>query len=144
MMRRLRPAGIGLGSNVGERRRALEAGIEFLRGLHEGPEETFRVAGILETEPVGCAPGTAPFLNTVAEIETSLEAGELLGALRGFETAMGRPSEREKNTPRILDLDLLYLGDEVIRLPHLEVPHPRLAERAFVLGPLAEIRPQRR
>lgn len=139
-----RPAGISLGSNLGDRQKFLEAGLNFLGGLHEGAAEEFLIAEISETEPVGCAAGMPAFLNTVAEIQTSMSAEALLGALRGFESAMGRPLEREKNAPRTLDLDILYLGDEILRLPHLQIPHPRLAERAFVLLPLAQICPHRR
>lgn len=145
MMRRgQRPAGIALGSNVGDRARYLKAGLEFLRGLHEGPPQNFRAAQPIETAPLGCAPGTPAFLNTAAEIVTSLEAEELLKVLRGFETAMGRPAQRAKNEPRTLDLDILYLGEEIANLPHLQIPHPRLAEREFVLRPLLEICPQRK
>ncbi|MDB5949985.1 MAG: folK [Massilia sp.] len=80
------------------------------------------------------------YINAVARIDTQLEAADLLAALHAIELAHGR--ERPyRNAPRTLDLDILLYGDEVIDLPALRVPHPRMHERAFVLAPLLEIAP---
>ncbi len=87
------------------------------------------------------APGTQAFLNTVVEVEADVSARELHEQLQAVEQAMGRPTLREKNSPRTLDLDLLYAGDFVSGDPVLIVPHPRLHLRRFVLQPLADIRP---
>lgn len=98
-------------------------------------------SAVYETEPVDCAPGTASFFNAVMEIGFFGEPESLLERLRAVETALGRPPERAKNDPRPIDLDLLYADGLVIRTESLELPHPRLSLRRFVLEPLAEIRP---
>lgn len=97
------------------------------------------VSPLYETEPVGLREQPR-FLNAAAVIETTLTARELLGRLLEIEAAHGRV-RRQKDGPRTLDLDLLFYGGEVIREPGLEVPHPRLHERRFVLAPLAAVAP---
>jgi 2-amino-4-hydroxy-6-hydroxymethyldihydropteridine diphosphokinase len=81
------------------------------------------------------------FLNGVAELETTLRAEELLQALLGVEAALGRTREGPRGGPRTIDLDLLLYGEAQLEAPGLTVPHPRLAERRFVLEPLAELAP---
>ena len=88
-----------------------------------------------------CAPGTPSFLNAVAEIGTSLTPMELLQRLQEEETRSGRPKDHARNTSRTLDLDLLYCDEMTLHESELEIPHPRMTERSFVLAPLAEIRP---
>ena len=131
--------GIGLGSNVGDRlgnlRRARDM-ILALPGVFTG-----RSAPLYESEPVDCAPGTEPFLNTVMEIACSLAPAELLAGLHGIEIALGRPALHLRNAPRSIDLDLLYADDLRLDAPGLTLPHPRLAQRRFVLAPLADLRP---
>lgn len=124
---------IGLGSNLGDRRATLEAALGRL-----GPR---RVSAIVETEPWGL-PGQPPFLNAVAELETGLEPEALLASLLGLEQEHGRV-RGERWGPRTLDLDLLLYGDREIRSGALEIPHPRLARRRFVLEGLAELCPGR-
>jgi 2-amino-4-hydroxy-6-hydroxymethyldihydropteridine diphosphokinase len=131
--------GIALGSNLGDRTAHLAAARHFLSTLHEGPHAPL-CSGLYETEPVDCAPDTAPFLNAVVEIETSLTAEVLLPRLRAYETIAGRASTHPKNSPRPIDLDLLYAGDRRVTTPSLILPHPRLTARRFVLQPLADIR----
>lgn len=129
---------LGLGSNQGDRMENLEKGIEFLRGGIEALE----VSPIYETEPVGFTEQPA-FLNCVCKGETSLSPLELLALAKEAEAALGRePTFR--NGPRTLDVDILFYGDEVLSEPGLEVPHPRLNERGFVLVPLADIAPNLR
>lgn len=101
-------------------------------------------APLYETAPVDCPPGTEAFLNTVVEIEAwdSLLPGELLAGLRGIEHELGRPSRYPRNTPRPVDLDILYADHLTLETPALTLPHPRLARRRFVLEPLAAIRPE--
>ncbi|MEX1045170.1 MAG: 2-amino-4-hydroxy-6-hydroxymethyldihydropteridine diphosphokinase [Chthoniobacterales bacterium] len=132
--------GIALGSNLGDRLAGLRAGRDFLLALHEGPAPA-AVSPVYETDPVGCPPGSFAFLNAVLEIETSLEPDVLLTRLAAFEHTLGRPAERSVNAPRPLDLDILYAGANEIRSADLTLPHPRLAERRFVLQPLADLRP---
>ena len=133
-------AGIALGSNLGDRAAHLAAAKRFLSSLHVGPGALL-CSALYETEPVDCTPGTAAFLNAVMEIETPLEPLDLLARLRDFETQQGRAVDRGRNTPRQLDLDLLYVGDIRMETPALVLPHPRMTTRRFVLQPLAEIRP---
>lgn len=130
-------AWIGLGSNLGDSYRLITTAFARLDQL---PGTSLRATSRLyRTEPWGPVP-QAFFLNAAAEIETELDAPDLLAALLAIESLCGR--ERVVRWgPRTLDLDLLLYDDEVISTPRLTVPHPRLAERAFVLMPLAEIAP---
>lgn len=130
-------AWIGLGSNLGDRRGHLRAALGGLAGLGR----VRSVSALYETEPVGLR--TQPeFLNAVALLETELTARELLEGLLEIEARCGRLRTGQKNEPRTLDLDLLLYGDAVIDETGLEVPHPRLHERRFVLEPLASLAPR--
>jgi 2-amino-4-hydroxy-6-hydroxymethyldihydropteridine diphosphokinase len=134
-----RPFGIAIGTNLGDRLANLQRGVST---LVERVQPTAIIAGALyETDPVDCAPGTQAFLNSVIEIEAACTPQELHAHLQAIEQAMGRPAIREQNSPRALDLDVLYAGDFVSDDPQLIVPHPRLHLRRFVLQPLADIRP---
>ncbi len=99
------------------------------------------VSALIETEPVGVV-DQPRFLNGVAALDTDLPARELLDVLLDVERRFGRQREGTvPQGPRTLDLDLLLYGDEEIDEPRLRVPHPRLHEREFVLGPLEELAP---
>jgi len=135
-------AGIALGSNLGDKSVLLNQAIGHLREIHESGE--FLISGFHETEPVDCAPGTPSFLNAVAEIGTSLPPLELLQRLQQQEVRSGRPKNHARNASRTLDLDLLYCDEMTHDDQELELPHPRITERSFVLAPLAEIRPDLR
>jgi 2-amino-4-hydroxy-6-hydroxymethyldihydropteridine diphosphokinase len=129
---------VGLGANLGDRRRTLREAVAAL-GDEEGIE-VVAVSRLRETEPVGV--GEQPlFLNGAAAIDTALEAGELLDRLLAVEQRFGRIRVPGEHGPRTLDLDLLLYGDEQIEEAGLTVPHPRLHERCFVLEPLAELDP---
>ena len=104
--------------------------------------EDLVLSPLYRTEPVG-GPGQPDYLNAVATGRTRLLPLELLALLRRLEAEAGRDPLGERNGPRTLDLDLLLYGDEVIGLPDLAVPHPRLAARRFVLAPLADLVPDR-
>ncbi len=133
-------AGVALGSNLGDRRSTLQsARAQILRLASAG--EPFHCAPLYETAPVDCEPAAKPFLNTVLEIEYERDARVLLRALRKIETDLGRPAGHERNVSRTVDLDLLYCGDRVADDEELQLPHPRMALRRFVLAPLADIRP---
>lgn len=130
---------IALGSNEGDRLLNLgeaKRRLALLGALTSGP--------LLETEAV-LAPGDrtpqARYLNTVVSLRTALDTHALHAALKRIERLMGR-RETTRWGPRVIDLDLLVRGDEVIATPALTVPHPRLHERAFVLGPLAALAPE--
>ena len=135
----LLPAGISLGSNIGDRLNYLCAARERLRDLHEGIDSEFLVSPVYETEPVGCAPGTESFLNAVIQMQSSREPEELLDLLQTIEGSLGRPGQRPKNAPRTIDLDLLFTDAGSFHHPRLTLPHPRLHRRRFVLQPLADI-----
>jgi len=131
--------GIALGSNIGDRRTQIAAARDFVLSLHEG-EEAPLCSGLYETEPVDCAPDTAAFLNAVVEVETSLAPLDFLQKLRDYEQASGRNEHRAKNSPREIDLDLLYADNLRLSSPALVLPHPRMTSRRFVLQPLSDLR----
>lgn len=129
---------IGLGANLGDAQAAVLSALAALAALPgtrlQGRSSLYRSAPVQAQGP--------DFINAVAELATTLAPLALLDQLQALEQAAGR--ERPyRNAPRTLDLDLLLYGDARIELPRLSVPHPRLAERAFVLAPLAEIAPGR-
>ena len=133
-------AGIALGSNIEPRLLNLQAARRRILELHVGPEPVLG-SKVYETSPVDCAPDSSAFLNAVLEIASDLPSEDLHRALQKIETDLGRPESHEKNSPRTIDLDLLYYGDSIVNTAALILPHPRIAERQFVLRPLADVRP---
>jgi 2-amino-4-hydroxy-6-hydroxymethyldihydropteridine diphosphokinase len=130
---------VGLGSNLGERESTLRAAIGRLRTVPN--VEVRAVSSFRDTAPVGYV-DQPRFLNAVVELETSISARALLGVLLELERAFGRDrTTAPPMGPRTLDLDLLLYGESTIDEPLLQVPHPRLHERRFVLEPLAELDP---
>jgi 2-amino-4-hydroxy-6-hydroxymethyldihydropteridine diphosphokinase len=130
---------VGLGSNLGDREGTLRAAVGCLRGLPQ--TEVRAVSSFRDTEPVGYL-DQPRFLNGAVELETGLDPRALLDALLELERALGRDrATAPPQGPRTLDLDLLLYGDERIDEAGLQVPHPRLHERGFVLEPLAELDP---
>jgi 2-amino-4-hydroxy-6-hydroxymethyldihydropteridine diphosphokinase len=127
---------LSLGSNLGEREANLRAAIAALAGVGV---RVGRVSSIYETEPVDYLE-QGWFLNCVVEAETELPALELLRALRGIEARMGSRKLIAKG-PRLIDMDILLYRAETIDTAELQVPHPRMHLRRFVLVPLAEIAP---
>ena len=125
----------GLGSNVGDRQQNLNKALDYLRQRLRVAE----VSSVYDTEPVGNTEQPR-FLNMVCGVYTTLEPQALLILVKSIERKMGRQPGRT-NDPRTIDIDILFYGDKVIKTPDLVIPHPRLAERAFVLVPLAEIAP---
>jgi 2-amino-4-hydroxy-6-hydroxymethyldihydropteridine diphosphokinase len=130
---------VALGSNLGDPEHQLSAAFVALDGL-EGTELMGR-SRLFWTSPQGGPPGQPDYLNAVARLETWLDPLELLQGLQAIEHQAGR-QRRERWGPRTLDLDLLLYGGLVVAAPELILPHPRLAERAFVLVPLAEVAPE--
>lgn len=128
---------LSLGSNMGDRAGHLA---QALAGLGERGMRVVRKSSVYETEPVEMRE-QAWFLNSVVEVKTDLTAGELMQTLLEIERSMGR-ERRVPKGPRVIDIDLLLYGDEVVREEWLQIPHPRMAERRFVLEPLAEIAPE--
>lgn len=133
--------GVALGSNLGERVANLRNARKDIAGLR-GALPPVRSSAIYETEPIGCEQGAPKFLNAAIEFEYAGEALELLRRLAAVEKLLGRPATHARNMSRTIDLDLLYFGDLEIENADLQLPHPRIAEREFVLRPLADIRPE--
>ncbi len=129
-------AAIALGSNLGHSAQIL---IEALAVLDAEPDlRVLARSSLYQTRPVG--PPQPDYLNACAVLATDQGPLDLLQTLLRVEQQFGRV-RRERWGPRLLDLDLLLYGDRILSLPHLEVPHPRMVDRAFVLVPLAEIAP---
>jgi 2-amino-4-hydroxy-6-hydroxymethyldihydropteridine diphosphokinase len=133
-------AGIALGSNIEPRLLHLQAARRRIFELQDSPEPVVS-SKVYETSPVDCPEGSGAFLNAVLEITTALSPIELLHRLQAIEQELGRPAEHGHNSPRPIDLDILYCDGLVLESPELTLPHPRIAERRFVLQPLADIRP---
>ncbi len=127
---------LSLGSNIGDREKNLRAAIVSLENANV---RVTRVSSFYETEPVDLREQPW-FLNCVVEGTTEVPALELLHALRRIEARMGSKKLIAKG-PRLIDMDILLYGDETIDTPELQVPHPRMLRRKFVLAPLAEIAP---
>jgi 2-amino-4-hydroxy-6-hydroxymethyldihydropteridine diphosphokinase len=132
--------GIALGSNIEPRLLHLQAARRRIFTLHDG-QEPIASSKVYETSPVDCPENSGAFLNAVLEITTNLSPFEVLHRLQAIEIELGRPAEHGHNAPRPIDLDILYCDDLVLDGPELRLPHPRAAERRFVLQPLADIRP---
>ena len=132
---------VALGSNVGKRQTALRAALSRLGQI---PRTTVTaVATFRQTQPVDCPPEMPAFINSAAEIETSLEAPDFLVWLLQIERDLGRQrSPLAKHEARTIDLDLIFFGESILTLPDLVIPHPRMQVRRFVLEPLAEIAPE--
>lgn len=126
---------MGIGANLGDPQAQVRAAIAELSRW--GPH---RASSLWRTEPLGDAE-QGWFVNAVVELEVEGDAKDLLARLHAVERAFGRPAERARWSPRLLDLDLLLFGDAQLASETLTVPHPGLAERRFVLAPLAELAP---
>ena len=125
---------LALGSNLGDRREHLRRAVAGLPGV-------VAVSPVYETDPVGGPPGQGAYLNAVVELDPDLTPRELLGVAHRLEEEAGRV-RAERWGPRTLDVDVLLVGDLVVDEPDLQVPHPRLRQRAFVLVPLHDLAPE--
>jgi 2-amino-4-hydroxy-6-hydroxymethyldihydropteridine diphosphokinase len=126
---------LSLGSNLGERQENLQRAIEYI-------SQRMRIekkSSVYDTAPME-NPNQGRFLNMTCLVTTSVLAPTLLFLLKGIENKMGR-LPGPPNAPRLIDIDILLYGDQVIDTPDLKIPHPRMLDRAFVLVPLAEIAP---
>lgn len=128
---------IGIGSNLGKREEYFGRAIEMLK---DSPGiKIVTISPVYETEPVG-GPAQGKFLNGVIKLQTELSPRELLERLHGIEDSLGRV-RTVKNGPRAIDLDILTYGDLKVSEEGLEIPHPRMNQRAFVKRPLSDLRP---
>lgn len=132
----MKTAFISIGSNVGDREQQIAAAVQALaeRGIRVKQKSS-----IYSTEPVDVET-QGWFLNCVVEVKTDLMPRQLLRAVQQIENDLGR-KRLVRRGPRVIDLDILFYSSSVVRAPELEIPHPRLTQRRFVLVPLAEIAP---
>jgi 2-amino-4-hydroxy-6-hydroxymethyldihydropteridine diphosphokinase len=126
---------LGIGSNLGNRRQNIKAAINLLQEISN--LKVKKVSHLYETNPVG-GPLQGRFLNGAIKIETELTPSNLLKKLKIIEKSLGR-KKTVQNGPRMIDLDILLYGSKIIKIKNLEIPHPRMWERDFVLKPLREI-----
>jgi 2-amino-4-hydroxy-6-hydroxymethyldihydropteridine diphosphokinase len=131
---------IGFGSNMGDREGMFAKVLDALAHL---PKTSVKKVSLLyETEPVGLVDGGFRFLNAVVGIQTDLEPGRLMSDMRNIELQLGKSPFHRSDMSRVLDLDLLLYGTEQFDNGDVQVPHPRMHLRAFVLVPLVEIAPR--
>lgn len=131
---------VAFGSNLGNRAENIGRALALLE--EHGAVRVVGVSRSRETDPVG-GPPQGKYLNAVAELETTLGPAELLELVHDIEAALGRV-RTVRYGPRPIDLDIIFYGDRIVNEPGLEIPHPRMLEREFVLEPLAELVPERR
>ena len=129
-------AALGLGANLNDRQACLQKAIERLN--KHGANVTAR-SSFYDTEPVDCVPGTPRFLNAAVTVAWPGTPQELLAVCKDIETAMGRPRDHSSDESRIIDIDILLFDHDMVNQGHLQIPHPRLVERLFILRPLNEI-----
>jgi 2-amino-4-hydroxy-6-hydroxymethyldihydropteridine diphosphokinase len=134
-----RPGFLGLGSNIGDRRAHLEAAVAALPD-HGVP--VLASSSVYETEPVGLVTDQREFYNACLLVDTALEPEPLLDACKAVEREVGRAAGGVRHGPRVIDVDLLLLGDLVYESDRLALPHPEASSRRFVLVPLLELEPQ--
>ena len=132
---------VALGSNLGNRLENLRAARKAIFNL-ANVKAPILSSAVYETEPVGCEPGAGKFLNAVVEFEYGGDPARLLEQVIQIEEALGRRRHHPQNISRTIDIDLLYCGDRRINDERLQLPHPRLHLRQFVLRPLVDIRPE--
>jgi 2-amino-4-hydroxy-6-hydroxymethyldihydropteridine diphosphokinase len=139
-MRPIRRAVISLGSNLGEKLTSLQGAVN---ALADTPDVWVTgVSPIYETEPVDAPDGSEPFLNAVVLLDTTLAASRLLDRAQAIEDAFGRDRSTDlQNAPRTLDVDVIVVGDRRRNDEVMQLPHPRAAERAFVLQPWYDVEP---
>lgn len=131
--------GLAFGSNLGDRLKNLQQAKAYVLSLSNSGWSV--ASPLYETEPQSCPPNSPKFLNAVIEIEFAGEPKKLLEKILAYEVEHGRNRDLPKNAARTIDIDILYFGDKEIRETELIVPHPRMAERRFVLLPLSTIEP---
>jgi 2-amino-4-hydroxy-6-hydroxymethyldihydropteridine diphosphokinase len=132
---------IGLGANLGDPVGQIDEAARRMQALATGE---VRLSSLWRSEAVGMSDGSTGFVNAVAAFETELNANTLLSALQEIEVILGRPADHAKNVARNIDLDILDYCGELIAEPDLQVPHPMMFERLFVLLPLQELLPDYR
>jgi 2-amino-4-hydroxy-6-hydroxymethyldihydropteridine diphosphokinase len=128
---------LGIGSNLGNRRKNISLALQKINRLKG--IEILKISKIIQTFPVGGPRGQRKFLNAALKIKTKFNPATLLKKLQIIEQELGRPKRHPLCGPRTIDLDILFYGDRIIRRKNLEVPHPRIFAREFVIRPLLEV-----
>jgi len=131
---------VALGSNLGDRLENLRVARRAILGL-SNVKPPILSSAIYETDPVDCEPGANKFLNAIVEFDYDRDPPSLLEELLRIEKALGRKRDHPKNVSRTIDIDMLYYDQRIIEDERLQLPHPRMHLRKFVLQPLADIRP---
>jgi 2-amino-4-hydroxy-6-hydroxymethyldihydropteridine diphosphokinase len=127
---------LGLGSNVGDRRRALQAAVDELA---RADIAVLACSSLYDTDPVGEVPDQDIFLNACLRIATELEPLDLLDAVKAIERRVGRAPVGVRHGPRVIDIDVLMLGEQRLSHPRMQLPHAQLLSRRFVLVPALEL-----
>ena len=135
----MKSAYVGIGSNAGDRAQFVRRAVEELENT--GEVEVVRTSSLYETSPIG-GPPQRSFVNMVAEIRTELDSRALLDTCKKIERVVGREPSEIRWGPRVIDIDILLYEQDKVSEPDLEIPHPRLTQRNFVLIPLLEIDPE--
>jgi 2-amino-4-hydroxy-6-hydroxymethyldihydropteridine diphosphokinase len=130
---------IGFGANLGNPSLKFDEAVKELKLLTQ--TKLIGLSSLYETQPIGLVDGGPNFVNAVIAIETGIGPENLFAQLRAAEKKLGKSVNHRSDLSRIIDLDLLFYGAEIVDTEDLRIPHPRLLERAFVLGPMAEIAP---
>lgn len=139
-MRPIRRAVIAVGSNLGERLASLQGAVD---ALADTPDVWVTdVSPIYETDPINCPPGSEKFLNAVILIDTTMSSARLMDRALAIEDAFERTRDEGPNAPRTLDVDVISVGDRISNDSFVTLPHPRAAERAFVLQPWLDVDPE--
>jgi len=127
---------LGIGSNLGNRKRNIKLALQKIQALKE--TKILKTSPIIETSPVGGPASQGKFLNAVTKINTGLKPLVLLRKLKAIEKQLGR-KKTVRFGPRIIDLDILLYGNQIIQRKELKLPHPRMFDREFVIRPLLEV-----
>lgn len=127
---------LGIGSNLGNRRKYIRAAVKKISALKE--TKVIKLSVVIETKPSGGPAGQGKFLNAALKIKTDLPPLTLLKQLKHIEKTLGRKKTLRWG-PRIIDLDILFYGDKIINRKNLQIPHPRIFEREFVIKPLLQV-----
>ena len=133
------PVTLSLGSNLGDRKKNLEAAIEL---ICDSCLQNATVSSFHNTKPIDCVPNTPDYLNAAIAGVTRLTPYELLANCQTIERFLGRSANHGRHTDRTIDIDILTYGDQAIRSKALTLPHPEMFRREFVLKPLSEILPK--
>ncbi len=130
---------VALGSNMGDRKERVLQAVDKMKTF----SNVQKISALVETDAEGPNKGQPKFINAVVELETAYEPKKVLEELLRIEEELGRNiTEKGKNAPREIDLDLVVYGNEIVNTEKLQIPHPRMTEREFVLAPLAELNPK--